>query len=48
MFGRPARGMAYGIQSSQYTKPLPPFPSLYPPSVYQIEVVEEFLSESEM
>lgn len=47
MFGRPARGIAYGIQASQYTKPLP-FPSLYPSSVYQIKVIEEFLSESEM
>ena len=47
MFGRPARGIAYGVQGSQYSKPLP-FPSLYPSSVYQIKVIEDFLSESEM
>lgn len=44
VFGRPARGMAYGPQASLYTKSLT-FPSLYPSSVYQLEVVEEFLSE---
>lgn len=44
VFGRPARGMAFGNQASRYTKPLP-FPSLYPSSVYQLEDVEEFFSE---